>query len=205
MKLLLATTSRGKLREQRAALAGLSSVEIVGLDEWQWQAPLPPPDEPGPTFRDNASTKALYYHRATGLAALAEDAGLAIDALEGRPGVESARWLGEENSYESKNARILELLAGVPWEKRTARYVSAVALAVAGKIRFEHEATLEGFIALEPSGKAGFGYDPIFFCPELGRTLAEVEPEEKNRVSHRGKSMEALRRYLETSLSPSPR
>lgn len=203
MKLLLATTSRGKLQEQRAALAGLAGVELVGLDDWP--RPLPPPHEPGPTFRDNAGTKALYYSRASGLATLAEDAGLVVDALGGRPGIESSRWLGQETVYRLKNARLLELLADVSWEQRTARYVSALALAEEGRIRFEHRDTCEGLIALEPRGEDGFGYDPIFFYPPLGRTMAELKVEEKNRVSHRGKAMRALRRYLEAQVSPNPR
>jgi XTP/dITP diphosphohydrolase len=199
LKLLLATTSRGKLREQRAALAGIVGVKLVGLDEWF--PPLEPPKEPGPAFRDNASVKALYYERATGLAAVAEDAGLVVDALEGAPGVESSRWLGEDTSYQVKNARLLELLAGVPWEERTARYVSAVALAVGGRVVFEHGATCEGIIALEPAGEGGFGYDPVFFYPPLGQRLAELDSDAKNRVSHRGKAMKALRAYLEETTS----
>lgn len=200
MKLLLATTSGGKLREQRAALARLRHLEIVGLDEWG--APLEPPEEPGPTFRDNASRKALYYNRATGLASVAEDAGLVVDALEGRPGIESSRWLGKETSYDVKNARLLELLADVAWSERTARYVTAIALAIEGSIRFENEATCEGLIALEAVGEEGFGYDPVFFYPPLGRTLAALDPVEKNAVSHRGKAMRALERYLEAGASP---
>jgi XTP/dITP diphosphohydrolase len=200
VKLLLATTSRGKLREQRAALARLHHVELVALDEWG--APLEPPDEPGPTFRDNAARKALYYNCATGLAALAEDAGLVVDALDGRPGIESSRWLGPETSYERKNAHLVELLVAVPWERRTARYVSAVALAIDGAIAFEHLATCEGLIALEPGGDGGFGYDPVFFYPPLGRRFSEVPPDEKNRVSHRGKAMRALERYLEAGPPP---
>ncbi len=170
-------------------------MELVGLDEWS--QPLEPPAEPGPTFRDNASVKAIYYERVTGLSAVAEDAGLVVDALKGAPGVESSRWLGAETSYEVKNARLLELLAGVPWEERAARYVSAIALAVGGRILFEHRATCEGIIALEPGGEGGFGYDPIFFYPPLARRLAEIDPDAKNRVSHRGKAMKALRAYLE--------
>jgi XTP/dITP diphosphohydrolase len=202
VKLLLATTSRGKLREQRAALARVSlfGVEVVGLDEWG--ASLEPPDEPGPTFRDNASRKALYYHRATGLTAVAEDAGLVVDALDGQPGIESSRWLGSETSYDVKNARLVELLTDVDWEERTARYVSAIALAVEGAIAFEHHATCEGLIAREPAGEGGFGYDPVFFYPPLGRTLAQLLPEEKDRVSHRGKAMRSLALYLEERDAP---
>ncbi|HEY7818439.1 MAG TPA: RdgB/HAM1 family non-canonical purine NTP pyrophosphatase [Vicinamibacteria bacterium] len=192
MKLLLATTSRGKLLEQRYALEGLA-LDIVSL------ADLPAiaaPEEKGSTFLENARLKASYYHRAFGLPTVAEDAGLAIDALGGLPGVTSARWLGTETPYAQKNARILELLEGTAERDRTARYVSAVSLAVDGGIVFEHEATCEGRVATEPRGRGGFGYDPIFYYPPLSRTMAELEPDEKNRVSHRGKAMAALRAYL---------
>lgn len=192
MKLLLATTSAGKLREQRAALESLG-VDIVTLDVWP---ELAPPAEPGPTFRDNARIKARHYHLATGLAALGEDSGLEVDALGGEPGVRSARWLGPETSYETKNAHLLERLEGIPLEKRTARYVSALALVEDGRVVFEAEAACEGRIAKAPAGTGGFGFDPIFFFPPFGKTLAEVSPEEKNRVSHRGKAMAALARYL---------
>lgn len=197
MKLLLATTSRGKLREQRASLAGLD-VELVGLPSWlESRAEIAPPEEPGPTFVDNAIAKALYYHRATGMASVGEDSGLVIDALGGEPGIHSARWLGHDTSYDVKNATVLEKLADVPEEGRTARYVSAVALAEGGEIVFTAEGTCEGRIAWEPRGTGGFGYDPIFFYSPLGKTLAEVSATEKNRISHRGKAMAALRAFLE--------
>lgn len=193
MKLLLATTSRGKLREQKEALKGLG-LEIVSLEDLR---AVDPPDETGATFRDNACLKALYYHQATGLPAVAEDAGLEVDALGGIPGVESARFLGTETSYAVKNARLLELLHDVSEADRAARYVSAVALADEGEIVFEHEAACEGRIAFEPRGAGGFGYDPIFYYPPLSKTMAELSPDEKNPVSHRGKAMAALRRYLD--------
>jgi XTP/dITP diphosphohydrolase len=192
MKLLLATTSRGKLREQKESLEDLG-LEIVSLEDL---GAIAPPDETGETFVENARLKALYYHLATGLPAVAEDAGLEVDALEGIPGVASARFLGAETSYAVKNARLIELLRGVSESGRTARYVSAVALADEGKIVFEHEAACEGRIAFEARGSDGFGYDPIFFFPPLSRTMAELSPAEKNRVSHRGKAMAALRRFL---------
>lgn len=198
MKLLLATTSRGKLREQRAALEGLG-VELVSLASWlESRADVAPPEEPGPTFLDNAIAKALYYHRATGMPSVGEDSGLVIDALDGEPGIHSARWLGRDTPYEAKNAAVLEKLADVSENERTARYVSAVALAEGGKIVFDVEETCEGRIAMAPRGEGGFGYDPIFFYPPLGKTLAELSAEEKNRISHRGKAMAALRAFLET-------
>jgi XTP/dITP diphosphohydrolase len=192
VKLLLATTSRGKLREQKEALAALE-LEVVSLEEFPEVAA---PDETGATFRENARLKALYYHRATGLAAIAEDAGLEVDFLKGAPGVESARWLGEKTPYEVKNARLIELLEGIASPDRSARYVSAVALAERGRVVFEHQATCEGRIAFEARGTGGFGYDPVFHVTQLSRTMAELSPEEKNQVSHRGQAMAALRRHL---------
>jgi XTP/dITP diphosphohydrolase len=193
LRLLLATTSRGKLSEQRRALQGIES-ELLSLEDFQG---VPPPDETGRTFLENARLKALYYERQTGVPSVAEDAGLEIDALEGRPGIESARFLGERTPYEEKNARILELLEDVPEGRRAARYVSAVALVQDGKVLFEHEGLCDGQIAFEPRGRQGFGYDPIFFVPAPGKTMAELTPEEKNGVSHRGKALAALRAFLE--------
>jgi XTP/dITP diphosphohydrolase len=192
LKLLLATTSRGKLREQRELLEGLD-LEILSLEDFpQLEAPA----ELGSSFRENAVEKAIYYHARIGLPAVSEDAGLVVDALDGAPGLASARFLSRDTRYREKNLRILELLRDVPENDRTARYVSALALADGGKIVFEYEATCEGLIASEPSGEGGFGYDPIFFYPPLGKTMAEISPAEKNRVSHRGKAFAALKAYL---------
>ena len=192
MKLLLATTSRGKIREQRVSLAGLD-LELVTLESWP---ELSPPVEPGPSFVDNAIVKALYYHRATGLVAVGEDSGLVIDALGGEPGIRSARWLGDDTGYDVKNARVLERLADVAEDGRSARYVSAVALADDDAIAFTAEGVCEGRIAIEPRGEEGFGYDPIFLYLPLGATMAELSAEQKNRVSHRGLAMAKLRAFL---------
>jgi len=192
LKLLLATTSRGKIREQRGSLVGID-LELVTLESWP---ELDPPEEPGPSFLDNAIVKALYYHRATGLLAVGEDSGLEIDALGGAPGIRSARWLGEDTPYDVKNARVLEMLSDVAEEDRSARYVSAVALADDDAIVFTAEGICEGRIATEPRGEGGFGYDPIFLYPPFGVTMAELSAERKNRVSHRGQAMAKLRAFL---------
>ena len=163
------------------------------LESWP---ELDPPEEPGPSFLDNAIVKALYYHRATGLLAVGEDSGLEIDALGGAPGIRSARWLGEDTPYDVKNARVLEMLSDVAEEDRSARYVSAVALADDDAIVFTAEGICEGRIATEPRGEGGFGYDPIFLYPPFGVTMAELSPERKNRVSHRGQAMAKLRAFL---------
>jgi XTP/dITP diphosphohydrolase len=193
LKILLATRNQGKIREQVRLMAG-SGIEVVGLDAWP---DLPVPDEPGPSFVDNAVVKALYYEKATGLPSVGEDSGLEVDALGGDPGVYSARWMGEDTPYEVKTARLLEKLDGLAPEKRGARYVCAVALADQGEIVFRVVETVEGRIAEEPRGDSGFGYDPVFFYPPYGKTMAEATPEEKNRVSHRGKAMVKLRDFLD--------
>jgi XTP/dITP diphosphohydrolase len=192
VKLLLATTNRGKLAEQQLALEGLP-IEILSLADFP---SIEAPEETGASFLENARIKALHYHRAFGLPTVGEDAGLVVDALGGLPGVQSARFLGGETSFAEKSARLLELLDGVAETDRNARFVSALCLVEDGDITFEHEATCEGRIAFEPRGAGGFGYDPIFYYPPLAKTTAELSSAEKNQVSHRGKAMAALRRYL---------
>jgi XTP/dITP diphosphohydrolase len=199
LKILLATRSQGKIREQEELMAG-SGIEVVGLDPWP---DLAAPEEPGPTFLDNAVVKALYYQKATGIPSVGEDSGLEVDALGGEPGVYSARWMGEDTPYEVKTARLLEKLRGLSPENRAARYVCAVALADRGKIIFQVVETVEGRIAEAPRGQGGFGYDPVFFYPPYGKTMAEATPEEKNRVSHRGKAMLRLRDFLDRLASGS--
>ncbi len=128
--------------------------------------------------------------------AVGEDSGLAIDALGGEPGIRSARWLGDDTPYDIKNARVLEKLTDVVEDDRSARYVSAVALADDDEIAFTAEGICEGRIATESSGDGGFGYDPIFFYPPFGVTMAELSAEQKNRISHRGQAMAKLRAFL---------
>jgi len=193
LKLLLATRNQGKLREQVEVMAA-SGIDLVGLDAWP---DLESPEEPGPSFIDNAVVKALYYHRATGLPAIGEDSGLEVDALDKAPGIYSARWMGEDTSYAVKNRRLLEKLKDLPSEKRTARYVCAVALADQDSIIFRAQETIEGLIGESPKGQSGFGYDPVFYYPPFDKTLAEATSEEKNRVSHRGKAMARLREFLD--------
>jgi XTP/dITP diphosphohydrolase len=192
LKLLLATRNPGKIREQASALSACG-VEVVGLDDWP---DLPSPPEPGPTFLDNAIAKALYYHRATKLPALGEDSGLEVEALGGEPGIHSARWMGEDTSYDIKNAKLIELLASVPPEKRKARFVSTAAIAKDDEILFETVESCEGRIAEAPRGASGFGYDPIFFYPPYARTLGEATDEEKLSVSHRGQAFRAFAAWL---------
>ena len=190
MKLLVATTNPGKIREIEQILAG-APVEIVRLGDLP---PLPEPDETGTTFAENARLKALYYCAATGLPSVADDSGLEIDALGNLPGVHSARWHGTD--YAVKFEKIYEMLRERGAEGSPARFVAAVAFARDGSVVFEAEGTVNGTIAPSPRGTHGFGYDPIFFYPPLGRTLAEVDGAAKAAVSHRGAAFSIFRDYL---------
>jgi len=189
---LLATTNPGKVREIRALLAALP-IDLVGLDLY---AGIDPPDETGTTFAENARLKALYYARATGLPAVADDSGLEIDALDGAPGIESARFGGEHTAYPEKFAIIYDALRRADAPNSPARFVCSVALAEGDAITAETRGTVEGHIASHPAGMGGFGYDPIFFYPPYNGTLAEVTPEQKDAVSHRGAAFGALRGIL---------
>jgi XTP/dITP diphosphohydrolase len=190
MKLLVATGNHGKLREILALLSG-APVELVTLESFP---SIEEPGETGRTFAENARLKALYYNRATGLPTVADDSGLEIAALDGVPGVQSARWCGA--NYETKFNRIYQLLEERGTRRSAARFVCALAMAVDGRIDYEVEGTVEGEIAPEPRGSNGFGYDPIFLYPPLGRTFGEVTDEVKATLSHRGAAFRALRRYL---------
>jgi XTP/dITP diphosphohydrolase len=190
--LLVATTNEGKLREIRDLLAGLPLTLLTLRD----CAPIDPPEETGATFADNARQKAVFYARATGLPTVAEDSGLEVDALGGVPGVHSARFGGESASYPQKFALIYKALADGGASTSSARFVCALALATANTVVFESRGTVEGQIAPEPRGDGGFGYDPIFFYPPFGCTLAEAGAQ-KSEVSHRGRAFRELRRWLE--------
>ena len=189
-RLLVATTNAGKMREIAGILDGVS-VDLVDLAD---VPAIPEPDETGTTFAENARLKALYYHQATGLPSVADDSGIEIEALGGAPGVQSARWEGTD--YAVKFQRIYQMLIERNALRSPARFVCRVALADAGRIVFESEGIIEGQIADAPRGDKGFGYDPIFFYPPLGRTTAELDRDLKATVSHRGKAFAQLRNYL---------
>ena len=199
---LLATGNTGKVREMRAALAGIG-VRLLDLVDLHGPAPSEP-EETGEGFLANAGIKALHYQGATGIPALAEDSGLEVDALGGEPGVRSSRWLGRDTPYAEKNRRLLEFVKGDPATRRGARYRSAIAIAVLGRIVFRSTGTVEGKIATVPRGSGGFGYDPVFFVPEYGKTMAELTIEEKERISHRGRALRSVRRFLEAALTAEP-
>ena len=193
-RLLVATTNPHKLREIRGLLADVD-VELIGLDALPHVAE---PEETGRTFQENARLKAYYYADASGMLTVAEDSGLEIDALDGEPGVRSARFLGPEATYAERFAEIFRRLEARPERRRTARFVCAVAVVRDGTILFETSGTVEGEIAREPRGTAGFGYDPIFYYPAYRSTLAEVTSERKLAVAHRGHAFRALGQWLGT-------
>jgi XTP/dITP diphosphohydrolase len=186
--LLIATTNPDKVREIRGILAGLD-VTLLTLADVPAGAP---PEETRQTFEDNARLKALYYADASGLLSVAEDSGLEIDALGGRPGVESARFGGEQTTYPEK----FRLLYAAGAAGSAARFVCALALARGDHVLFTARGVVEGRIAPSPAGDGGFGYDPIFFYPPFGRTLAETASR-KSEVSHRAEAFRKLRGFLE--------
>jgi XTP/dITP diphosphohydrolase len=190
--LVLATTNPNKVREIRSILGG-APYELVALDAYP---PVAAPHEHGRTFDENARLKALHYAAATGALVVAEDSGLEIEALGGAPGVESARYGGAAATYSEKFALIADALRAKGVETSPARFVCALALANGQELLFETRGTIEGRIAADPRGDGGFGYDPIFFYPPYGCTLAEATSEQKSAVSHRGKAFRALREYL---------
>jgi XTP/dITP diphosphohydrolase len=193
VRVLVATTNRNKLREIRTILTG-ESIELVGLDAFP---ELQEPEEHGTTFAENARAKACYYSIGSGMPAVAEDSGLEVDGLDGDPGVHSARYGGPAAAaYPDKFALIFTGLRARGREGSTARFVCALAVAGGDRILFEARGTIEGELTPSPRGSAGFGYDPIFFYPPLGRTLAELTEAEKSVVSHRGQAFRALRAWL---------
>ncbi|MBI5865285.1 MAG: RdgB/HAM1 family non-canonical purine NTP pyrophosphatase [Planctomycetes bacterium] len=188
--LLLATHSAGKIREIREMAEG-RGWRWRGLDEYP---DVPEAVEDGRTFAENAMKKALYYFAAAGLPALADDSGLEVDFLHGAPGVDSAYYAGHPRDDAANNRKLVASLGYVPPESRTARFRCVMAFAAAGEILFQTEGSVEGRIVDDPRGGNGFGYDPHFFVPRFGRTMAELEPSAKNAISHRG---QALRKMLE--------
>ena len=188
--LLVATTNPGKLREIQDILTGVP-YDVRSLEGFP---DVPAPDETEATFEGNARLKARYYAQATGLLAVADDSGLEIDAMDGRPGVLSARYPGA--TYPDRFANIWAEMAASGRPERSARFVCAIALATPAAILFEYRGTVEGEILPAARGTEGFGYDPIFFSPELGKGLGEATLAEKRTVSHRGRAFAALRHHL---------
>lgn len=199
-RLLIATTNPGKLREARAVLAELC-VHLFTLTDGP---PVAQPVEDAETFEENAVIKALHYARLTGCWALADDSGLEVDALDGRPGVFSARYAGEGCSPAENNVKLVAELAAVEADRRTARFRCAIALATPRGIVATAAGAVDGMIVDRARGANGFGYDPHFLVPSLGKTMAELSPEQKNGISHRGQALRAILPAIERLLSDPP-
>ena len=191
-KIIFATGNAGKMKEVREILKDLN-VEVLSMKEAGIQADV---EENGKTFQENAVIKAREIMKISGEVVLADDSGLEIDYLNKEPGIYSARYMGEDTSYRIKNGNLIERLQGVPDEKRTARFVCAIAAAFPDGSVETTEGTIEGRIGYEEKGENGFGYDPIFYVPEFGCTTAELTGEQKNQISHRGKALEAMKKIL---------
>ena len=190
--LVLATGNPGKVVELRDLLRDLPLAPVTAAD---LDLALPP-DEPYATFRENAAHKALYVARQTPHLVLGEDSGLEVDALGGNPGVRSKRYAGPQGDDQANNRKLLSELAGVPWPQRGARFRCLLALARDGAVLFSASGVCKGFIARQPRGEGGFGYDPLFFVPEERQTLAELSAGAKNRISHRAHALQQARIFL---------
>ncbi len=201
-RIIFATGNPGKMKEIRMILADLKikgePVEILSMKEAGIVLDI---EENGSSFAENAIIKAkAVWTAGNGAIVLADDSGLEIDYLNKEPGIYSARYLGEDTSYHEKNSNLIERLSGVPEEKRTARFVCAIACVLPNGQVLTKEAAVEGRIGYEEKGKNGFGYDPIFIVPSYGKSTAELTEEEKNEISHRGKALRAMKEQLENCL-----
>jgi XTP/dITP diphosphohydrolase len=195
-EVVIATRNEGKLREIKDIL-GPWSFKILSLKDFPW---IPEIIEDGSTFAENAAKKAREVARQTDRLAIADDSGLVVDALQGRPGVFSSRYGGEKATDEQRIQKLLVEMTEIPEGKRQTAFVCTIAVATPqGEVELL-EGRFRGQIAFAPRGKHGFGYDPIFFLPELGKTMAELDPEVKNRISHRARALEKLKELLPTIL-----
>ena len=191
-RIVFATSNEGKMKEVRMILSGCGC-EVLSLHEAGIDVDA---EENGTTFEENAIIKVKAIRPFTDAVILADDSGLEVDYLDKAPGVYSARFMGHDTSYELKNREIIRRLSGVEGEERSARFVCVIAASLPDGRILTTRGTIEGVIAHEPSGTGGFGYDPIVLVPELGKTTAELEAEEKNRISHRGKALRQMREKL---------
>jgi XTP/dITP diphosphohydrolase len=199
--IVIGTHNKNKKEEIRKILKGIS-LPLLDLEDFD---NLPDVIEDGVTFEENAAKKALQLARYCKMCVMADDSGLEIDALDKRPGVFSSRYCGEDTGYEAKCSKLFEELEGIPFEKRTARFRCALAIAEPEKLLFVVEASCEGLINTEPRGKNGFGYDPIFYIPEYKQTMAELSPDVKNRISHRALALELFKERLKKFVMSSVR
>ena len=192
MKIVFATKNKGKVNEV-VKMFNTDKIELVTMEQAGIDIDVV---EDGTTFEENAEKKAVEIMKASGEVAIADDSGLEIDFLDKQPGIHSARFLGHDTPYSIKNAKILDMLKDVPEEKRTARFVCAVCLALPDGRIIRSKGTLEGRIGDKITGENGFGYDPIFFIPEKNCYSAELSTEEKNKISHRGKAMAEMKKKI---------
>lgn len=192
--IIFATGNQDKLKEIREILKGLP-YEIKSLKELGIDVHI---DENGKTFEENAAIKVNTIMEATGKMVMADDSGLEVDYMDKKPGIYSARFLGEDTSYEVKNKYIIEQLKDAKGEERSARFICVIAFGRPGEPVVTKRGVMEGRIHTEIAGENGFGFDPIFYLPEYGMTSAQISPEEKNAISHRGKALRAMREYLES-------
>ena len=192
-RMIFATGNENKMKEIREILGALP-LEILSMKEAGVSADIV---EDGKTFEENALIKARAICKLAGEMVLADDSGLEIDYLNKEPGIYSARYMGEDTSYHIKNKSLIDRLEGVPDEKRTARFVCAIAAVFPDGKELVVRGTVEGIIGYEEKGEHGFGYDPIFYLPERGCTTAELPPEEKNSISHRGNALRLMKELLE--------
>lgn len=196
--LILATRNKGKIEEIKKIMEEFPQIEVIGCEDGYVRAPEVVED--GQTFYENAYKKAITLAKYTGKLTMADDSGLEVDALEGRPGVLSARFAGEEANDLANNQKLLELLTGVPEEKRTARFKCVIVLADWEGEVARAEGRCEGIILEKPRGTNGFGYDPLFYLPQLGKTMAELSLEDKNRVSHRSRALSQMKELFREML-----
>ena len=195
MKIVLATHNRGKMEEMSAILSHLP-VEILTLDSFPQIGDIP---ETGVTLKENAFIKAETVHKITGLPALADDTGLEVDALDGAPGVFSARYAGEDATFYDNCTKLIKELDDIPSGKRTARFRTVISF-VKNEKKLWAEGIVEGVILDHMKGEGGFGYDPIFYYPKLKKTFAELKKDEKNNISHRGKALRKFKEILENRI-----
>lgn len=192
MKVLVASNNKGKLKEFNKILGELG-IECISMNDAGIDIDV---EETGTTFLENAKIKAEVIYKIAKIPTVSDDSGLCVDALGGEPGVYSARYAGEHGNDEKNNEKLLANLKNIPPEKRTARFMSVVYLVLDDNTAISAQGTAEGFIIDEPKGENGFGYDPIFFSPTLGKTFAQASVEEKNAISHRGSALRELKRKL---------
>ena len=191
-KIVFATTNAGKIKEIKEILADFD-VEVASMKEMNITADI---EENGATFEENSLIKARAVSKLTGLPALADDSGLEVDYLNGEPGIYSARYLGRDTDYDYKNNYIIKKLKEAKGEERSARFVCVISLVLPDGREFVKKGVMEGRIGYEIKGENGFGYDPIFYLPEYGKTSAEISAEEKNKISHRGKALSAMKELI---------